>query len=89
MAIVAAVWVAIISVAGAIVCALDKRAARRRARRVPERTLWLLAVFGGAAGVWIAMLIAHHKTRKVNFAVLMPVLAILQLGAVGFLFFWA
>ena len=83
-AAVAAAWVAVMSVVGAIVCALDKRAARRGARRVPEKTLWLLAVFGGAAGVWAAMLIAHHKTRKTHFAVLMPILAVLQLGLIVF-----
>lgn len=73
------------SLIGAIVCAADKRAARRHARRVPEKTLWTLAVLGGAIGVWFAMLIAHHKTRKAVFAVLMPVLAALQLGLVIFL----
>jgi len=80
MATVAATIIAVMSLAGAVVCAADKRAAKRGARRVPERTLWLLGVFGGAAGVWIAMLIAHHKTHKAAFAVLMPMLTAAQLA---------
>lgn len=80
MTAVAAAIMAAMSLAGAIVCAADKRAAKRGARRVPERALWALAVLGGATGVWMAMLIAHHKTRKAAFAVLMPILTAAQLA---------
>lgn len=70
--------IGLLTAAGFIICAADKRAAVRHSRRVSERTLFLLAFFGGALGVWLAMLIFHHKTRKLKFAVLMPALAIVQ-----------
>lgn len=76
---------AIMSIAGVIVCALDKRAARRGARRTPERTLWVLSLLGGATGMLIAMLAVRHKTRKVRFIVLVPLLAAAQIGLLGYL----
>jgi len=65
-----------LNIVGFIVCAADKRAAIRRKRRVRERTLFVLALLGGALGVWLAMLIFHHKTRKLRFMVFMPLIAL-------------
>lgn len=56
----------LVNIASFLVYYLDKRAAVRRARRIPERTLLLLALiapFGAVA----AMRVFHHKTRKVKF----------------------
>ena len=80
MGVYVALWMAIMSVTGAVVCAHDKRAARRGARRVPERALWTLAALGGACGVLLPMLALRHKTRKARFAVLMPLLAAVQVA---------
>lgn len=49
------------------VFAADKRAAERRAWRVPERRLLTLAMFGGTAGALAAQQILRHKTRKASF----------------------
>jgi len=67
-----------INIAGFAVCAADKRSAVRRRRRVPERALFMLALIGGAAGVWAAMLICSHKTKKRRFAILMPMILLAQ-----------
>jgi uncharacterized membrane protein YsdA (DUF1294 family) len=47
----------------------DKRLARRRARRVPEATLILLALFGGFAGGAAGIVLFRHKTRKPGFLI--------------------
>ena len=64
---------------------MDKRRARRGKRRVPERTLFLPVVLGGALGGTLGMHIFHHKTRHWYFRWGYPLLLILQLAALGWL----
>lgn len=72
------------NITGFIVCAADKRAAINRTRRVRENTLFLLALLGGALGVWLAMLSFHHKTRKLRFMVFMPLLTLADAALYAF-----
>ena len=60
----------------------DKCAAKKSRRRVPERTLILLCMFGGSAAMYLTMRIIHHKTRHAKFMVGIPVIMLLQLAAV-------
>ena len=47
--------------------ALDKRAAERRAWRIPEKRLLMLAVVGGTPAALLAQQALRHKTRKEPF----------------------
>lgn len=62
------------------VFAFDKYAARQSLRRIPERRLILLTVFGGAGGTYVAQRFLRHKTRKPPFGWLVPLMAVLQVG---------
>ena len=64
---------------------MDKRRARRGKRRVPEKTLFLPAILGGALGGTLGMHLFHHKTRHWYFRWGYPLLLILQLAAPGWL----
>lgn len=60
---------------------IDKRKAVKDKWRIPEKTLLLLAVFGGSAGALLGMRLFHHKTRKKKFSIGIPVIFLLQIGA--------
>ena len=57
----------IMSILALVWYGLDKRAARRHANRVPERTLLLLGLCGGWPGALLAQQLFRHKTKKPAF----------------------
>lgn len=60
-------------------CGRDKSLARRQKRRIPERTLLLLAALGGAAGMLLGMYLFRHKTRHRKFTILVPLFLLVQI----------
>lgn len=64
---------------------LDKLFAKLQKRRIPEKTLFALAVLGGALGGTLGMYGFRHKTLHKPFAIGFPILAIVQIAAVVFL----
>ena len=60
-----AYWLAAVNIAAFFLMWLDKRRAKRRgARRIRERTLFLSALLGGSAGAAAGMWIFRHKTKR-------------------------
>lgn len=57
----------------------DKKRAKQQKWRIPESTLLLLALFGGAVGALLGMHNFHHKTRKWKFRILVPMCLVLHL----------
>lgn len=74
-------YLLLINAAGLLIMCLDKLFAKRGSRRVPERTLLLIALFGGSLGSLLGMLLAHHKTRKPKFYILVPLFLVLHIAA--------
>ncbi len=70
-----------INLAGFAAMGLDKRRAKRKEWRIPERTLLLLAAIGGSIGSLLGMNLFHHKTKHVKFTVGIPALLLIQLVA--------
>ncbi|WP_414714918.1 DUF1294 domain-containing protein [Sporomusa sp.] len=60
---------------------IDKSQARKRGKRIRERTLFLCAFCFGAIGIWGGMYRFRHKTKHRNFVVGIPLLFILNLFA--------
>lgn len=65
--VVLGVFVAVYACVGLVTFAAfgwDKRCAERGARRIPERTLHALEMFGGWPGALLGMQAFRHKRRK-------------------------
>ena len=58
---------------------IDKYAAVRGWRRIPELSLWLLSLLGGAIPACAAMLLFRHKIRKPLFFLPVVAMALIQL----------
>ena len=74
------VYLAIISLISVAVTVHDKSAARKNRRRVPEKTLLLLALAGGSVSMYLTMQMIRHKTRHAKFMLGIPAIMALQLG---------
>ena len=57
----------------------DKLRAKKRAFRIPEATLFAIAIIGGCIGCIVGMYTFRHKTRHWYFVYGMPLILILQI----------
>lgn len=64
---------------------IDKWKARKHAWRIPEASLFLIAVIGGSIGSILGMQLFRHKTKHWYFVVGMPLILILQIALIVFL----
>ena len=78
--LIAALWVLLWSLILFVTMGADKRRARRAAFRVPEKTLFLLALLGGAPGGLVGMELFRHKTKHWTFVWGFRILTLLQLA---------
>ena len=81
------VWVGVTGLSGLVMTALDKQAARRGGRRIPERTLLLTAALGGAWLMLPAMRLIRHKTLHRRFMWGLPLMLVLQAALVAWLWY--
>ena len=58
---------------------VDKLKARKRSWRIPESTLFVLALIGGSIGSIAGMHLFRHKTRHWYFLYGMPAILIIQI----------
>ena len=65
--------------------AVDKRKAKRDKRRVPEATLFLMALLGGSIGGIAGMYTFRHKTKHMSFVIGFPAILLLELALAVFI----
>lgn len=61
---------------------IDKYKAKKRAFRIPEATLFIVAIIGGSIGSIIGMYAFRHKTRHRSFVYGMPFILIAQIALI-------
>lgn len=79
-----AIWLLLINLVTFFVFGLDKLKAKRKVtretiRRVPEKTLFLLAAVGGSIGALVGMKVWHHKTLHKSFRFGIPAILAVQI----------
>ena len=78
-------YLALINLAAFLTFGADKRRARKGQWRVPEKTLFLLAILGGSIGAICGMRTFHHKTKHWYFQYGLPAILLVQLGLAAWL----
>ena len=88
-------FIGVMTLVGLSAMWLDKGIARRNGervlrgkkprRRIPERTLFLIAALGGSIGVLLGMYLFRHKTKHRSFVFGVPGILALQAGLGWFL----
>lgn len=69
------IWLAFMSIILFFAMGIDKRKAKKARRRISEKSLFTLAVLGGAVGGTIGMHLFHHKTKHWYFRYGFPLIA--------------
>ncbi len=79
-------YLVIINVFGFYMMWSDKQKAKKNAWRTPERSFFVVSAVGGSLGCWLGMQAFRHKTQHVKFTVGIPVILLLQLALI--LYVW-
>ena len=81
-------YIAAVNLVGFAAMGIDKHKAKTGSYRIPEATLFILALIGGSIGSVVGMFFFRHKTRHWYFLVFMPAILILQIVAVAMLCYY-
>ena len=73
------VYLLIINAVGFILMLVDKIKAKKNLWRIPEATLFLVALIGGSIGSLLGMYTFRHKTKHVKFVLGMPLILAAQI----------
>lgn len=73
-----AIYLVIINLVGVFVMWADKRKAQKDKWRIPEKTLFLVALLGGCLGTTLGMYLFRHKTKHWYFKYGMPVILVTE-----------
>ena len=79
------IYFVIMNIVGFAIMGIDKRKAIKRTFRIPEATLFIVALIGGSIGSILGMRVFRHKTRHWYFVIGMPAILIAQIALLVFL----
>ena len=82
------IYLLAVNVVGFLLMGIDKLRAKKQVWRVPEKTLFLMALIGGSIGTNVGMYVFRHKTKHWYFVIGMPLILIVQIALVVWLAFF-
>lgn len=82
-----AAYFALINLIAFALMGIDKRKAIKGAFRIPEATLFIVAIIGGSIGAIAGMYTFRHKTRHFKFVYGMPAILLIQILLIVLLFY--
>ena len=80
-------YLLILNVAAFLAMGADKKRAIQQKRRIPEKTLFLLALLGGSLGAYMGMQSFRHKTKHLKFTIGLPAILVAHLALGAWLLF--
>ena len=79
------VYLLLINAAELLLMLADKIKARKNLWRIPEATLFCIAILGGSVGCLMGMRLFRHKTLHKSFSIGIPVIFAVQITLIVFL----
>ena len=73
------IYLLIVNIIGFLAMGIDKRRAKFMEWRIPEKTLFLITLFGGGIGTIAGMYTFRHKTKKKYFTIGLPAILIIEI----------
>ena len=72
-------YLLIVNILAFVLYGIDKRKAKKKRFRIPERTLLWMARIGGGIGSWMGIMSFHHKTKHIKFKIVVPLWTVIRL----------
>ena len=72
------IYLFLVNALGFLLMLVDKRKAQKNLWRIPEATLFAVAVLGGSLGSIAGMYSVRHKTKHLKFTIGMPLILAVQ-----------
>lgn len=79
-------YLIIINILSFVLYGIDKLKAIKKKERISEKTLILIGILGGSIGSLIGMNLFRHKTKKLKFIISLPLILIIHIIVVIYLF---
>lgn len=73
------IYLLLINALGFLLMLVDKYKAKKKLWRIPEATLFTVALIGGSLGSLIGMYTVRHKTKHLTFTLGIPAILAIQI----------
>lgn len=73
------VYLLLVNIVAFSLMGIDKKKAKKKEYRIPEKTLFMWAVLGGSVGSLAGMYLFRHKTKHPSFQIGMPLILLIHI----------